>query len=182
MKKALLLLTTLTLNLAHASYEPMQLPVGTASVGGSLLFIPSFDKEGNVLLQLGLNPLGGYFVYDQLELRASIGVDAVLYASQPLLQGANSPYWGLSIGLTYYFNCLTFFPFLGLGIGYKTQALQFIDNTIALMPSVGIMVPINSSIGLVFEVPFLINFRFTPAGNTQEYRIPIGFTGIRAFF
>ncbi len=81
-------------------------------------------------------------------------------------------------------------PYLGAGVGYGTRQLDdapdpytFPDlDILTVTAHGGLVLPVSNSVGIDLGAEVNFNLAFTENGTEEWFTIPMGYTGIRAFF
>ncbi|MEN0068558.1 MAG: hypothetical protein AAGA48_40955 [Myxococcota bacterium] len=179
-----LLVTASTVALAQDNEETdyaLDLTQGTVQIGGAATANIAFlDENPDVFLII--SPSGGFFASDNTLVRFDLDllVDEV--------EGFDA---GVSVGLDRFFPGEWIAPYLGVGVGYGTRQLDdapspysFPDlNVLSGTARAGILLPANPSIGVDIGAELNINYGFASGANDQLWvTVPMGYTGVRAFF
>ena len=182
----LLLAATTLVAQAHDDDDDVALDLraGTYQIGGSatanVALGPLVDPEGSGTdIYLLLRPTGGYFVTDNTLLY--LGIDVLLDDAEGSQVG-----FGAFAGVDYFLGGEWARPYVGVGIGYGTRQLDdspqiyATDDVITASLSAGLALPVSDHIALDFGAEFNYNFVFENGDSWMT--IPMGYTGVRAFF
>lgn len=175
MKNSLVvLLLSLFVSLNLSARVTLSLHRSAMQVGGGIQMPISIPKNGQTVVGMHVAPSWDYFLAKSFSLGMSPSIE------RESVTGKDIP-WKFSIAArgTYYFDLGgALYPYLGAGagIGWATKVDQtnYMINT-----PVGMLVAINSRVGLDFGVP--VAFIFDSEGYLGT-DIPLGYLGVRAFF
>ncbi len=157
----------------------IDLSQGTWTVGGAATANMAFIDE-NPDVYLIISPQIGAMVVDRL----LVSVDMDLLVDE--VEGFDA---GVGLGVDYFFPGAWIAPYVGAGVGYGTRQLHdapspysFPDlNVVSITGRLGILMPASKTIGIDLGVEINGNFGFGDENQTWA-TVPIGFTGVRAFF
>lgn len=152
----------------------LDLRAGTYQLGGSATAnIALVDQDTDVYLLI--SPSFGMFVFDkgQAYLEMDMLVDEV--------SGFDI---GVQGGLDYFFPGEWVAPYVGAGIGYGTRQLDDAptpytqEGVFTALVRAGLVLPVSDTVGI--DLGAEVNYNIAP--DQVWWTIPIGYTGVRAFF
>lgn len=151
----------------------LDLAKGTYQMGG--------EATANIVVVNGANdifliisPELGYFVANRVELR--FGLD--------LLVDESGTGFGAAVGADYFLKGEWVAPYFGAEVGVGTRQLDdaptqyTTQEVVTLSGRGGMLLPMSKSVG--FDLGVRVNFNI--ASDEQWVQIPMGYTGVRAFF
>lgn len=155
---------------------------GTLQVGGlATANIAFIDENPDVFLII--SPSGGLFVAD----RTLVYFDVDLLVDE--VEGFDA---GVSVGLDQFFPGQWIAPYIGIGAGYGTRQLDDAPspysfpelNVFSASGRAGLLLPASQTLGVDIGFEVNVNFGFgdSQADAQTWVTVPIGYTGVRAFF
>lgn len=179
MKKSLLVLSLGSLMAMPLAAESLDLSEGTMAAGGALGLQINNPLTGGDLAPSNWGYTAGgslaldYFLIDNLSLGLNLGGTYSFGGSTGMDNGF---FFGL--GVSYYFDMgSNIAPYLSVGANITKYGPWGLEVPAGL----GLLVAMNSSVGLVFGV----NARFKiPFGGTDstKFSMGVGYAGVKAFF
>lgn len=140
---------------------------GMKELGGAAT-IDIFAMGGTTQVGFGINPRIGYFVIDNLEVLAGIGINYI----------ADAFGFGFNVGAHYFIPLESFPLYLGGTVGYgRTAFMGFGEDNGVLSIQGGVLPPLADNIGL--DLGLRVDLYL---GNNGGVHVPLGYFGVRSFF
>jgi len=159
--KSLALASLLSLSASAFAGEPLDIHAGTMELGGSGT-VELLASNGDTFVAVLLAPSFGYFITDNVELRAGVGIAAA--------SGVSSV--GVDLGAQYLFPGDSLRPYAGghFGLGDNSDPVVGAQG--------GLLVPLSSAIALDLGARLDL---ILGQGMTAVH-LPVGALGVRGFF
>lgn len=163
--------------------DRLSLEKGTMQLGGSAtLDVDMYDGESTMMLNI--NPTGGYFVANRVELYGSLGFNT--------MEGSSS--WSIGPGLKYFIPMRPMFAYVGGELGYGSSSYSSVDATgedveysyksWQVQAGGGILIPVGKNMAVDLGGRLGMS---KPTGEGMEEakgttHIKLGYVGFQAFF
>lgn len=166
-----------------ANAEGLQTTAGTMKLGGSGTFdidmtIPD-QGDSKTGYKLNLTPSFGYFIIDNLEIGATLGV-GVGFGD---LYDNSSKLIGFGVGANYYLALSSFVLHFGAGIGmgFVIPDQGDTQKSLTINAPIGLLMPFNEHVALDLGIQVTYIMSLEDGGNSY-FTLPIGYLGVQAFF
>lgn len=144
--------------------KPLTMKQGTMQLGGQVS-VDLTSAGGNTNIGLTLAPNGGYFVADNLEVLASLGLHN--------FGGATT--WEIGAGARYFLDLDGLWGYGGAMLGYGDIGG---GNPLIVTLQPGVLYPLSKNVGLDLGVPVKV----ISANGSTTINVSVGYLGVQAFF
>jgi hypothetical protein len=176
---SLVLAIMLFSSLCVADHDMFSLAQHRWTFGGSASLPTTIDRNSIINTTLHLQPVVGYFVYDNLELSASATLDLIL-ASGARDGRKKKVNWGFGMASRYFFSTSSIvYPYLGAGFSFDAVNLNASTTVYHYRLLLGVLIAVHPRVALDFGLPIEIQ---SAAGLFQQAEFKPAYLGLQFLF